>query len=444
MAARTTANREEAALLDSARQFLLVTRMESSRLDGPVFASGEGSVVYDVQGRAYLDFNSGQMCSALGHRPPSVVAAIKEAADTLIHASSMFFNVAEIRLGERLSRILPGALRRSIFLESGADSNETAISIAKAYTGRYEVASPHVSFHGLTDTTRALTYAGWHKGYGPYAPGIYAILAPYRYRCPVGLDKGACCNMSCLDASFELLDAQTDGPLAAIITEPLFSAGGVIEPPDGWLAALQTKARERGALLIFDEAQTGLGKLGWMWGSEREGVVPDIITMSKHFGGGVSISAAATTDEIADQVQERGFVTGHSHQNDPLTCAAAIASVDLIVREDLPAKARAIGLYWRARLDELAARHELIGDIRGRGLLQGIELVRDRDSKEPAYEAGKVVERHCLAAGLLFSVRRGGSVLRFVPPWTTTEKQMDSAAEILDDALTEAADALAP
>lgn len=417
--------------------------MEPSRLEGPVFESGEGSVVRDVNGRAYLDFNSGQMCSALGHRPPAVVAAIKEAADTLIHASSMFFNVQEVRLGQKLSEILPAPLKRSIFLESGADSNETAISMAKAYTGRYEVASPHVSFHGLTDTTRALTYAGWHKGYGPFAPGLFAILAPYQYRCPVGLGKGTCCNMSCLDASFELLDAQTDGPLAAVITEPLFSAGGVIEPPDGWLGALKQKARERGALLIFDEAQTGLGKLGWMWGSEREGVVPDIITMSKHFGGGVSISAASTTDEIADGVQSRGFVTGHSHQNDPLTCAAAIASVNVIVGEDLPTKAQQIGRYWRARLDELAERHELIGDVRGRGLLQGIELVLDRSTKEPAFDAGRAIERHCVAAGLLFSVRRGGSVLRFVPPWTTTEEQMDSAAEILDAALTEAADLLA-
>jgi 2,2-dialkylglycine decarboxylase (pyruvate) len=425
----------EEALLEAAGKYLLVSRMDKSRTTGPVFESGEGSIARDVNGTVYLDFNSGQMCSALGHRNPRIVEAVKRAADTLIHASSMFFNVEEIRLAEKVAGILPPPLRRSLFLDSGAAANETAIGMAKAYTGGYEVASPHVSFHGLSDTTRALTFAGWHTGYGPNAPGVYAILAPYRYRCPVGLSGKACCNHSCLNASFELLDAQVDGQLAAIISEPLFSAGGVIEPPPGWLAALAEKTRERGALLILDEAQSGLGKLGTMWACEAEGVTPDIITMSKHFGGGVGVSAATTTDEIADRVESRGFITGHSHQNDPLSCAAGSASIDEIVLENLPAKALEIGSYWRAHLDQLAERHELIGDIRGRGLLQGIELVWDRDTKEPAFSAGRDVGNHCVENGLLFSVRRGGSVLRFVPPWTTTPDQMDRAATILDEAL---------
>jgi 2,2-dialkylglycine decarboxylase (pyruvate) len=428
----------ESELLEAAKRFLLVSRMEESRFSGPVFAEGEGTVVRDVNGREYLDFNSGQMCSALGHRHPRVVAAVKEAADTLIHASSMFFNVQEVRLGQELAEILPEPLCRSIFLDSGADSNETAIGMAKCVTGGYEVASPHVSFHGLSDTTRGLTYAGWHKGYGPYAPGVYAILAPYQFRCPVGLN-GGCCNMSCLDASFELLDAQTEGQLAAVITEPLFSAGGVIEPPPGWLKTLGEKTRERGALLIFDEAQTGLGKLGSMWACEQEAVVPDIITMSKHFGGGISISAVSTTNEIADEVQRRGFITGHSHQNDPLACAAGRATIAALVEDNLPAKAREIGAYWRAKLTDLYDRHPIVGDIRGRGLLQGIELVQSRETREPAFEAGRRIEAECIRNGLLFSVRRNGSVLRFVPPWTTTHEQMDRAADILDSALTVAA-----
>jgi 2,2-dialkylglycine decarboxylase (pyruvate) len=425
-------------LLEAAQRYLFVNRVDKSRFTGPVFAWGEGSIVRDVNGNEYLDFNSGQMCSALGHRNPRVVAAIKRASDTLIHASSMFFNVEEIQLAQKLAGILPPQLRRSVFLDSGADANETALGMAKAYTGGYEVASPHVSFHGLSDTSRGLTFAGWHKGYGPYAPGVYAILAPYQYRCPVGVRDGQCCNLSCLNASFELLDAQAVGQLAAIITEPLFSAGGVIEPPPGWLAALAEKTHDRGALLILDEAQTGLGKLGTIWACEQEGVTPDIITMSKHFGGGIAISAASTTDEIADCVQSRGFVTGHSHQNDPLACAAGSASIDEIVVQDLPSKALEIGRYWRQHLERLATRHELIGDIRGRGLLQGIELVWHRDTKEPAFAVGPQVERHCVANGLLLSVRRGGSVLRFVPPWTTTSEQLDRAADILDEALTAA------
>jgi 2,2-dialkylglycine decarboxylase (pyruvate) len=430
----------ESELLDAAQRYLLVGRMEESRFSGPVFVSGEGSIVRDIDGREYIDFNSGQMCSALGHRNPRIVTALKEAADTMIHASSMYFNVEEVRLGEELAAILPPPLRRSIFLDSGADSNETAIGIAKCFTGGYEIASPHVSFHGLSDTTRSVTYAGWHKGYGPYAPGAHAILAPYSYRCPIGLDAGACCNHACLDASFELLDAQTDGQLAAVITEPLFSAGGVIEPPKGWLKALAEKTRERGALLIFDEAQSGLGKLGTMWACEQEDVVPDIITMSKHFGGGIALSAVSTTDEIADEVQRRGFMTGHSHQNDPLACAAGRATIAALVEDDLPTKAREIGEYWHGKLVGLAAKHEVIGDIRGRGLLQGIELVRDRATREPAFELGRPIEQECVSNGLLFSVRRSGSVLRFVPPWTTTTEHMDRAAEILDHAIVKAVD----
>jgi 2,2-dialkylglycine decarboxylase (pyruvate) len=428
----------EAQLLEAAEQFLLVTRMDKSRFTGPIFEWGEGSVVRDVTGKEYLDFNSGQMCSALGHRHPHVMTAITDATKTLIHASSMFFNVQEVRLAEALAKILPRPLKRSIFLDSGADANETAIGMAKVYTGGYEVASPHVSFHGLTDTTRGLTYSGWHKGYGPYAPGVYGILAPYRYRCPVGLDGSRCCNFSCLDASFELLDAVTDRQLAAIITEPLFSAGGVIEPPSGWLAALAEKTRERGALLILDEEQTGLGKLGRMWACEEENVVPDMMTIAKHFGGGVAVSAVSTTDEIADFVQGRGFITGHSHQNDPLACAAGLASIEVIVGEDVPSKAGEIGRYWRSLLEALAERHALIGDVRGRGLLQGIELVKNRDTKDPALEAGREIEARCVENGLLFSVRRGGAVLRFVPPATTTVGQMDAAAEILDGALSAA------
>ena len=175
------------------------------------------------------------------------------------------------------------------------------MGIAKRYTGGYEVASPMVSFHGQSDSTRAVTFAGWRDGYGPYAPGSYAIFAPYRYRCSFCREKPGC-DYTCLNASFDLLDVQADRQMAAVITEPLFSAGGVIDLPPGWLQELQRQCRQRGMLLILDEAQTGLAKLGSMWASEQEGVVPDIFTISKHFGGGIAISAVITTPEIEDKV----------------------------------------------------------------------------------------------------------------------------------------------
>ncbi len=304
---------------------------------------------------------------------------------------------------------------------------------ARAFRRRDKILKFEGGFHGMNDSTRAVTFSGWHEGYGPYAPGNYPIFAPYKYRCTFCQERSAC-DFSCLNSSFELLDAQAAGQLAAVITEPLFSAGGVIDLPEGWLRELKKKCEQRGALLIVDEAQTGLAKLGTMWAFEQEGVVPDIFTVSKHFGGGIAISAAVTTDEIEERVAETGLVVGHSHSNDPLPCNAAIASIDIILEEVLVDVAKNIGAYWRSHLEELARRHSMIGDIRGRGLVQGIELVEDRVTKEPAYRAGQEIGRICLENGLILSVRRRGSVFRFVPPFTTTEDQMDLAADILDHA----------
>ena len=401
---------------------------------GPIFVRGSGSEVEDINGKTYLDFNSGQMCAWLGHNHPAITEAVTEACETLIHAHSSYYNDKEIELAERLGQLLPDPLQKSMFLQSGADANEAAINIARKCTGGFEIISPHISFHGMSDTTRALTYAGWHRGYGPPQAGMMAMLAPYCYRCPINLEPETC-ELACLDASFELIDAQTTSRPAAVLTEPIFSAGGVIEPPLGWLPSLKEKCEQRGMLLILDEEQTGLGKTGDMFAFEQEGVVPDIITLAKHFGGGICISSVTTSAEIEERVVADEFIVTHSHSNDPLACAAGTATLDVLEREDLPAKARQLGGYLKSKLNELSDRFEIIGDVRGRGLLQGIELVRDRHSKEPATTEGKAITEQCLEDGLIFSVRRGGSVLRFVPPASTTEDQIDRAVDILEQAI---------
>ena len=432
----------EADLLARAGRYSFRARMDAGQVAGPVFVSGSGSEVEDVSGKRWLDFNSGQMCAALGHNHATVTAAIKQACDTLIHAHSSYYNVQEIRLAERLAGVMPAGLEKSLFLQSGSEANEAAVMIARQYTGGYEVASPHISFHGMSDTARSLTFAGWHAGHGALPGGSYALIAPYCYRCPLRHTFPAC-NYACLDASFELLDAQSTGRPAAVLTEPLFSAGGVIEPPPGWLKRLHEMCRERGMLLILDEEQTGLGKLGTMFACDAEGVVPDMITIAKHFGGGVSISAVSTTAAIEEAVVAKGFTNTHSHSNDPLACAAGVASLDVIEGEDMPARARAIGARFKGHIEALAQRYEAIGDVRGRGLLLGIELVQDRHTRKPAAALGQAVHRHCFERGLIFSQRRGGSVLRFVPPMTTTEAQLDRAAELLDDAFAAATGAAA-
>ena len=428
----TDLNRE-AELLETARRYSFGGRMDKSA-GGPIFVRGQGSEVEDVNGKRYLDFNSGQMCAALGHNHPTITAAVKSACDTLIHAHSSYFNVPEIELAERLASLMPEPLKKSMFLQSGADANEAAVNIARKHTGGFEVASPHVSFHGMSDATRALTFAGWHAGYGPPTPGAMAMIAPYCYRCPLAQTFPEC-EYACLDTSFELIDAQTTSRPAAVLTEPLFSAGGVIEPPTGWLAELKQRCEARGMLLILDEEQTGLGKLGELFAFESEGVIPDIVTLAKHFGGGICISAVVTSAQIEARATAEEFIVTHSHSNDPLACAAGLASLDVVEQDRVPEKARKLGNHLKSKLLALAERFEIIGDVRGRGLLQGVELVRSRETKEPATEAGPQIAAHALLEGLIFSVRREGSVLRFVPPATTTEAQLDHAVEILTDAL---------
>ncbi len=193
-------------------------------------------------------------------------------------------------------------------------------------------------------------------------------------------------------------------------------------------------------LLIFDEAQTGLGKLGTMFAFEQHGVIPDILTLSKHFGGGISISTTITSQEIEEKINEKGFVCGHSHCNDPLGCSAGVASLDLIVEENVPERAAKLGEYLQAILRQLAQKYEVIGDVRGKGLIQGIELVEDRNSKTPAKELGTAIHAKLLEKGLLCSLRRSGSVIRFVPPVSTTTAQFDTAGEKLDEAIKEALD----
>ena len=403
--------------------------------EGPVFVRAAGAEIVDSDGKAYLDFNSGQMCSALGHNNPRVNAAVREGLETLTHASSVYFNAPQLRLAARLAETLDPPLNRSLFIQSGADSNEAAVLFARRATGRSGIGALHLSFHGYTDVTRAMSFAAAAGGHGPPIPDVHAIPAPYAYRSAVGTD-GRDWWAPLVAIAFDLLDRECPDNLAAVIAEPLISAGGVIEMPPGYLKALKAELEARGALLILDEAQTGLGKLGTLYAYSQHGVVPDIMTLSKHFGGGLPISAMVTTDAIAERALDGGLTFGHSHSSDPIACTAGLASLEEILIEDLPARARAIGARWRERMEGLQQRFAMIGDVRGRGCLQGVELVRDRATKEAASQEAQEIYRACLADGLLFSVRgQHRNVLRFVPPFCTSDEQIDRAAAILERAL---------
>ncbi|MGE0715013.1 MAG: aspartate aminotransferase family protein [Alphaproteobacteria bacterium] len=425
-------------VIGKARDYLLKTSLLSDIVpgeEGPVIDRAEASVVWDTEGNSYLDFNSGQMCSTLGHNNPRIRQVIIDQSAILTHASTVYYNGPQVELAERIASVNDAPLRKSVFGESGSDSNELAVLLARRATGRLAIGALTQSFHGLSDATRAISYSASTPGYGPPMPEVFAIPTPYCYRCPYKGESKGCC-MAPLHFGMEALDKMSAGMPAAVMVEPIVSAGGVIELPVEYLQGLRKELDKRGALLIYDEAQTGLGKLGTMFAYQAYGVRPDILTISKHLGGGLAVSATVTTDEVADRATRNGFSCGHSHSSDPLACKAGTASIDEIVENDLPARAAAIGERWQANMRALQQRYEVIGDVRGRGLLQGIELVRDRKSKDPATEMAADVYRYGLSHGLMFSVRgRHKNVLRFVPPFTTTDAQLDDATDILERAI---------
>ena len=402
-----------------------------------VVARAEGAWLETTDGRRILDFTSGQICSTLGHNHPRIVAALRRALDETIHLNSWMLSEPVLALGERLAGIFPDPLDRVVLLNTGSEANEVALKLAKMHTGRFEIVGLTRSFHGLLAGIASVNFSMAHSGYGPLLPGSFALPAPYAYRCPVRHCDGAC-DCTCLEAGFELVDQQSVGSLCALIAEPVLSTGGIIVPPDGYFRRAQELCRERGMLLVLDEAQTCLGRCGTMFAFEHDGIVPDVVSLSKTLGGGVPLAATVTSAAVAEDCEAKGFLHVTSHVSDPLPAAAGLAVLDVIEEEGLVARARERGEYLIARLRELQAAHEQIGDVRGRGLLVGLELVTDRESKTPADELGRAVTEECMERGLSMNIVRAGKIancFRLAPPLNVTEEEIDLAVEILDASL---------
>lgn len=406
--------------------------------DRPILAQSSGVTVSDTEGKEYLDFQSGQMGAALGHQHPRIVKRITDTLKQIMHASNAMLNVPRLRLHEKLGKLLPKPLQKSLFLVSGSDSIEGAVDLARKATGGLDVLGFHTGLHGSTSyLTRSLSFAWSRSKHSIVAPATSAILAPHCYRCPLGLSYPSC-QIQCLKTSFELADANFTAKPAAFIGESVLSAGGVIVPPPGYFKALRSELDRRGMLMIFDESQTGLGKTGKLFGFQHEDVMPDIITISKHFGGGLPISAVCTTADIAERAVKNGYFATRSHATDPLLCAAGEESIDIVVDEDMAGKAAQIEKRIKGALAEMATEFELIGDIRGRGVLLGVEFVTDRQKKIPANaEVGKIAS-YCLEQGLIFQLRgtQGDlNVIRLVPPMIATDADVDRAMSIMRDGI---------
>jgi 2,2-dialkylglycine decarboxylase (pyruvate) len=405
-----------------------------------VIDRAEGSFVYDATGRAILDFTSGQMSAVLGHSHPDIVETVQRSVATLAHLFSGMLSQPVVDLARTLASVTPEPLEKSLLLTTGAEANEAALKMAKLYTGGHEIVSFSQSWHGMTSGAAAATYSAGRRGYGPPAPGNFALPAPNAYRTRFTRD-GEHDWQGELDYAFDLIDRQSSGALAACLVEPILSSGGLIDLPVGYLAALQAKCVERGMLLILDEAQTGLGRTGAMFAFERDGVVPDILTLSKTLGAGLPLAAVVTTAEIEQCCHERGYLFFTTHVSDPLPAAVGCTVLRVIDRDGLVAAAADRGQRLRSGLVELQTRHECIGDVRGRGLMHGIELVTDRVSKAPAEDLGRRVTTECLDLGLHMNIVQlpgMGGVFRMAPPLTVSDDEIDLGLEILDKALTAA------
>ncbi|MFQ5520025.1 MAG: aspartate aminotransferase family protein, partial [Candidatus Methylomirabilia bacterium] len=389
------------SLLGEARRLLI--RSWSSDFELPVIERAQGAVITDVHGKDYLDFSSGQMCATVGHNHPKILEAIRGTFQRALHLNSSMLAPEVIRLAKQVTDLLPSPLKKVFFLSTGGESTEAAIKMAKKATGKFEVVGLADSFHGSTGGALSSTFIPKRRaGHGPMVPGTHAIFAPNCYRCPLALTFPEC-DYACARTGFELVDKQSVGSLAALIAEPVQGAAGIVEPPPGYLGVLRTLCREREMLFILDEAQTGLGRLGDMWGFERDGAAPDILALSKTLGGGIPLAATVTSAAIEERCYENGFWFYTSHLNEPLPAAVGLAVLGAIEEEGLVDAAREKGAYLKKGLLALKERYEIIGDVRGRGLLMGLDFVQDRVSKTPAEAQAEAITRQCLKRGLFMA-----------------------------------------
>ncbi|GAB3873272.1 aspartate aminotransferase family protein [Dactylosporangium cerinum] len=353
--------------------------------------------MYTEDGRRILDFTSGQMSAILGHAHPAIVDTVRRQVGTLDHLFSGMLSRPVVELSRRLAASLDkaaagveagahgaaavggpvgapdggGPLTKVLLLTTGAESNEAAVRMAKLVTGGHEIVSFAGSWHGMTQAAAAATYSAGRKGYGPNVPGNIAIPTPNAYRPDFTTADGSHDWRRQLDLAFDLVDAQSVGSLAACLVEPILSSGGVIEPPVGYFAALLRKCRERGMLLILDEAQTGLCRTGTWYAFQRDGVVPDILTLSKTLGAGLPLAAVVTSAEIEERAHERGYLFYTTHVSDPLVAAVGNTVLDVLERDQLDVRAGVLGGRLREGLLEIQRRHPVVGDVRGGACCRG-------------------------------------------------------------------------
>ena len=388
----------------------------------------KGSYVYDIEGKEYLDFFGGIVTISVGHCNEKVTKAVEEQTGKLQHISTLYPNEPHVRLAEKLAQITPGRLQKCFFTNSGTEANETAVLVAQLHTKCQDVIALRHSYSGRSHLAMSLTaHSTWRLAPTPVA-GIHHIPNAYCYRCPFGLTYPSC-DLKCAKDIEEAIQTATSGRIAAFLAEPIQGIGGFITPPKEYFKEIVSIVRKYGGLFICDEVQTAWGRTGGkMFGIEHWDVEPDIMTFAKGLANGVPVGATIATPEVADSMKG---MTISTFGGNPVSCTAALATLQVIEEENLVENARVMGQRLREGLENLRQKYPVIGDVRGMGLMQGLELVGE--NKRPESAAVRRLFEQTKANGLL--IGKGGlmgNVIRITPPLNVTKDQVDHALKIFD------------
>ncbi len=407
----------------------------------PVYAAkAEDAWMEDVDGNRFIDFAGGIGCINVGHRQEPVLSAIREQLDRFLHVCVQVTPYENyIQLAERMNQVTPGKFpKKTLFVNSGAEAVENAVKIARAHTGRSGIIAFEDAFHGRTMMTLALTSKThpYKAGFAPFPGDVYRIPYAYCYRCSYSLTYPSC-ELYCarhLEDTFKRVVASED--VAAVIAEPVLGEGGFVVPPQDYFRTLIDICRKHGVLFIADEVQSGFGRTGHLFASEYYGIEPDILVSAKSIGGGLPLAAITGKSEIMDAPGPGGL--GGTFAGNPVSCAAALAVLDLFDREDLLARANQIGERFQRRARQWQTKFPIIGDVRGLGGMQAMELVKSKETREPAADETKQITQFCYEHGLItLTAGSYSNVIRVLVPLVVTDAQMDEAMDVLESALVE-------
>ena len=394
-----------------------------------VFESGKGCTLTDVDGNTFIDFSSGIYVTGLGHCHPKISEAVAHYAKQLMNCHD-FTTPIKMQLLEKLASVTNGDLNGIQLYDSGTTAVEAALRCARAATGKFEFVSFWRDFHGKT--MGAVSCAGVDKSQGMRAPGFFLAPRPNCYRCPFKMQPGTC-NCYCADFLESAIKNETSGQLAGIILEPIQGWGGSVVPPDNFMPRLRKLCDKLGCLLIADEVLTCMGRTGKMFAMEHWNVIPDITTLGKGFGNGFPVTAMCCSDKYKESIEK--ISASSSYGGNPMACAAALASIEVIEEEQLCERSAHLGELAMKRMRQMMDRHQILGDVRGKGCLLALELVKDRQTKEPFEDAGKLVYQKAFARGLAWVP--AGHILRLSPPIIMEDDMLEKGFDIIEDALYE-------